>query len=559
MIKSASLLLLISEAAYVAAVSSSDWNALNQTLGGRLQLAAPFSKPCFSLGAGGSPLTPDPTACDEVQTRNQDHVFRSQNFGAYELTQWEQCQTTTDQCMLDWTNPLNQAAFNPPRQCSIGNVPPYYIDVQGVDDVKAALKFVKKTKVPLVVKNTGHDYKGRSAGIGSLALWTHHLNQLQFKSAFVPEKCSAKPVTAITMGAGAEFIDIYAFATQNNVTFVGGADPSVGASGGWVMGAGHGALSPVLGLGVDRILEFKIVTADGKLLTVNKCQNPDLFFALRGGGGGTFGVVLESTHLVTPQVTIQAVLGVYENTKANSAKLIKALAKVSVKFASDGWGGYITPPAGSAVWANPLLSPQQAQQSAAGVVQAFASVGGNTTFFTMPNWEEFYNTFIHPNTDPVGRPQVMASRIIEDKKMTDDKLIDAFTNGMLESDFGQILSVTPYGFKGFDKDGTSINPKWRTGIWHALMSYNWNFDATITQRVEQYQKLTKLWAPVRAMTPGAAVYQNEADVYEPDHEVAYWGPHYPKLLSIKKKYDPEGIFDCWHCGMSFSSHLSSVN
>lgn len=72
-----------------------------------------------------------------------------------------------------------------------------------------------------------------------------------------------------------------------------------------VQGGGHSALSPSLGLGVDRVLEFKIVTADGVLRTANQCQNTDLFFALRGGGGGTFGVVLESTFVVSPPVTSQ--------------------------------------------------------------------------------------------------------------------------------------------------------------------------------------------------------------------------------------------------------------
>jgi FAD/FMN-containing dehydrogenase len=65
-------------------------------------------------------------------------------------------------------------------------------------------------------------------------------------------------------------------------------------------------LSPAFGLGVDRVLQFKIVTPDGQYRTVNKCQNEDLFFALRGGGGGTFGVVLESTSIASPQVTVQA-------------------------------------------------------------------------------------------------------------------------------------------------------------------------------------------------------------------------------------------------------------
>lgn len=67
-------------------------------------------------------------------------------------------------------------------------------------------------------------------------------------------------------------------------------------------------MTPALGLGIDRVLQFKIVTPDGKLRTVNKCQNKDLFFALRGGGGGTFGVVLESTFIVTPKVEVQVLV-----------------------------------------------------------------------------------------------------------------------------------------------------------------------------------------------------------------------------------------------------------
>lgn len=71
-------------------------------------------------------------------------------------------------------------------------------------------------------------------------------------------------------------------------------------------GGGHSVLSPVYGLGVDRVLQYKIVTPDGQLRTANECQNSDLFWALRGGGGGTFGVVLEATHKAEKQLTIQA-------------------------------------------------------------------------------------------------------------------------------------------------------------------------------------------------------------------------------------------------------------
>lgn len=133
---------------------------------------------------------------------------------------------------------------------------------------------------------------------------------------------------------------MYKFADEHNVTAVGGYHPTVGASGGWLMvlptsdspllaalthfkGAGYSVLTPTLGLGVDRAvrytcflrlfclrtvsyqLQFKIVTPDGVYRTANEYQNADLFWALRGGGGGTFGVVLESTTLATPQLTLQ--------------------------------------------------------------------------------------------------------------------------------------------------------------------------------------------------------------------------------------------------------------
>ena len=71
---------------------------------------------------------------------------------------------------------------------------------------------------------------------------------------------------------------------------------TVGASGGYIQGGGHGAMGPKYGLAVDNVLEFDFVTADGSLLTVNACNNPDLFWALRRGGCGTFGVVTRTVY-----------------------------------------------------------------------------------------------------------------------------------------------------------------------------------------------------------------------------------------------------------------------
>lgn len=86
---------------------------------------------------------------------------------------------------------------------------------------------------------------------------------------------------------------------------LGGACPTVGASGGYLAGGGHSILSPVHGLGVDNAMQMKVVLPNGTHVTASRCQNQDLFFALRGGGGGTFGVVTETTARVFPETQLQ--------------------------------------------------------------------------------------------------------------------------------------------------------------------------------------------------------------------------------------------------------------
>lgn len=74
---------------------------------------------------------------------------------------------------------------------------------------------------------------------------------------------------------------------------VGGSSTTVGAAGGWITGGGHSALSPTYGLGVDNVQQLTAVLPNGTYVVANRCQNKDIFYALRGGGGGTFGVIME--------------------------------------------------------------------------------------------------------------------------------------------------------------------------------------------------------------------------------------------------------------------------
>jgi FAD/FMN-containing dehydrogenase len=137
---------------------------------------------------------------------------------------------------------------------------------------------------------------------GALGLWTHNLRGKSYNSKFVPTGCpKSTSYPAMTIGAGEGWQDVYEWAGTLSITAVGGYHQTVGASGGWLTGGGHSILSPVFGLGVDRVVQFRIVTPDGILRVANVCQNQDLFWALRGGGGNALGVVMESTSIVEPR------------------------------------------------------------------------------------------------------------------------------------------------------------------------------------------------------------------------------------------------------------------
>lgn len=249
------------------------------------------------------PNTEDETLCAQVRENYTDPSFRIQAVGGYMNGQNEICMSEpADECLLDST--VSPAALPPANSsCNQGSVPSYYIAVQGASDVTKAFDFAREYNISLSIKNSGHDYMTRNSQKGSLALWTHGLQDMSHYTSFTPEGCSSDQHTyaaVMTLGAGVTANAATTFATAHNATILVPASSTVGISGGFILGGGRGVLSPVYGLAVDRVVQFRIVTPDGVPRTANACQNQDLFWALRGGGGGTFGVVLESTSRVEP-------------------------------------------------------------------------------------------------------------------------------------------------------------------------------------------------------------------------------------------------------------------
>lgn len=175
--------------------------------------------------------------------------------------------------------------------CVLGSYVQYAVNVSSAKDVSAGIKFANDRNIRLVVRNTGHDYNGKSTGAGALGLWMHNLKNIEFKD-WTDKHYTGK---AIKMGAGVQGGEAYKAADAEGLQVVGGECPTVGIAGGYTQGGGHSALSSRHGMAADQTLEWEVVTGTGEHLIANRQKNKDLYWALSGGGGGTYAVVLSLT------------------------------------------------------------------------------------------------------------------------------------------------------------------------------------------------------------------------------------------------------------------------
>ncbi len=152
-------------------------------------------------------------------------------------------------------------------------------------DVQSAVRWAVARGVPIRARSGGHNYAGYSTlGGNGVVLDLRNMRGISV----------ARGNGSVTIGTGSQLIDVYAALAAHGATIPAGSCPSVGIAG-HAMGGGMGLAGRQFGLTTDNILSAQIVTADGRLRTVNSRSNPDLLWALRGGGGGNFGVVTSLT------------------------------------------------------------------------------------------------------------------------------------------------------------------------------------------------------------------------------------------------------------------------
>ena len=232
---------------------------------------------------------------------------------------------------------------DPAQPCSSTGYPAYAVQAESAGDVQAAVNFAARTNVRLVIKSTGHDYLGRSSGAGTLSIWTHQMRGLEVNKgdSRVPEYDDGS-IASVKVSAGMQWGEIYAEASKQSITVVGGAVSSVGI-GGLLTAGGHGPLSAFYGFPGDQVIEMEVVTADGKLRTINAYTHSDLFWAMRGGGS-PFAILISVTVKAFPTLPSTIVHFSY-STKADSDtfwSMVAFLHSQLPRISKAGGMGYYT-------------------------------------------------------------------------------------------------------------------------------------------------------------------------------------------------------------------------
>ena len=473
----------------------------------------------------------------------------------------------------------------------------YAVAASGTADVVAAVNFARRHNLRLVVKGGGHSYQGTSAGPDSLLVWTRRMNEVTLHDAFVAQGCagSAIPQPAVSLGSGAMWIDAYDAVTTRAGRYVqGGGCTTVGVAG-LVQSGGFGNFSKRFGTAAAGLLEAEIVTADGSVLVANACTNPDLFWAIKGGGGGSFGVVTRLT-LRTRELpgTFGAAFG---RIRASSDEAFLVLLAKFVDFYRSAlfnphWGEQVTFGGGNTVGVSMLfqgLSQQQAEETWAPFldwVRARQEYSFEEPFVavSLPARHFWDARFLEQNAPgimvPDARPGAVPERGIW---KGDQDQVGWFIHGfqsawmpasLLQADRKSLLvnalflctrhwSVALHFNKGLAgapeseitaARDTAMNPDALDAFALAIVAGSappaFPGMPGVTQDLasarDDANAVGRAMSELLRVAPGAGSYVSESDYFEPDWQMAFWGSNYPRLLATKKKYDPEGLFIVHH-------------
>ena len=499
--------------------------------------ASEYCKPC-------EPCWPDQSAWEQLSSDLGGKLFQT------DVTDYDVCESVPISNSAAWTlleaeNGICMQHHNCAHdQCDsekAWNLPAYSVRAESAEDIRVALAFAQLHNIPVSVKTSGHSYSGSSTLKGSLLVWMRHFTKYGTQQTFT-DSCGTLTSTTLKVGGGEVWYEAYD-AVREDYNIIGGGGKTVSAAGGWLQGGGLSAMSPSYGLGIDNVLQFEAMLANGTAVVADACTNADLFWALRGGGGGTFAIVMSviyRLHSASPVTRFEIYVPLdqdeyfYDRIAALRAWWHKVVDLQQGAGLDSRWGGYFQIGAGYGLLFfmgteqeayDTLITDLEAWKSDLEVGQhivmrttasdSYYSSGGHESLWTeMGSWAEW-------DIDSVLIPRTY---VVEQ----DGRLMKAALDGLM---LQGILSFTMYQLGGqvsnVPADATAIHPAMRAAQFSLVSSHY----------------VAKL---LRDQIPGAGTCHNHHGQDNRTLE-SLFGDNLRRLQEVKASYDPETRFNCYQC------------
>ncbi|KAK3935839.1 FAD binding domain-containing protein [Diplogelasinospora grovesii] len=517
------------------------WDLFNVLLGDALIETVPFASPCYSDFSNA-----DPAKCANI-TRNwsNDSYIHIED------------PTSINSVLFQGSTCLPPSLNVGETNCTVGGYPAYSVAISTVAQIQLAINIARNLDLRLVIKNTGHDFGAKSTGYGALSIWTHKLKDIEFFQNYSQDGYNGP---ALKLGAGVQAFEAYEAARDNGVTVVGGEGRTVGIAGGYVAGGGHSPLSSLYGMAADQVLSVEVVTADGRFVTASATSNPDLFWALRGGGGSTYGVVTSVVFKAFPKIPVATMTFTFATSSNVSDHTFWAGVRAFFdgfiaytdagnyeyfRIANQGNGNYLFD---MGPWFAPNMTQSQLQDLVTPLLSQLSALG-ITTQPVYNEYADFYDAWWASfPLEAWGSNSVrQASRLFPRSSWRNTTALNATFDAIrsVVEDGGYVIAFNIAAAPKTGYPDNAVNPAWRETVLHCIVATLWD-SATMSQAQIKAasDKLTFDWMKRwRDVSPGAGAYMSEADYIEPNFQQAFFGSvSYERLYKLKQRYDPTGLF-----------------
>jgi FAD/FMN-containing dehydrogenase len=468
----------------------------------------------------------------------------------------------------------------------------YAVAARNAGDIAAAVDFARENNLRLVVKGGGHSYLGTSNAPDSLLIWTRHMHDATVQENFVPSGCKSAPQRAVTVGSGTIWNQAYDAVTTKAGGYVqGGGCTTVGVAG-LIQSGGFGSFSKHYGMAAAGLLEAEVVTADGKVRIANACTNSDLFWSLKGGGGGTFGAISKLTLRVRHLPELAG--GADFSVKASSDDAYRRLIRHFVGFYRDAlfnehWGEQAHFSADNKLEINMVhlgLTTEQSLKVWQPFMNWLAKSPADYTIESQPeigsmpfrhwwdvDWrkehhhEVFkadsrnaaspYNVWWKGDAGQVGwvvwglESLWLPASLLQDDSQ--EKLANALFSASrfseVELHFNKGLAGAPSEAIESARD-TAMNPAVCGAFALAIVADGQgpaypgipDHEPNVAKGRKAADAVHRCMNELRAVASNNGAYVSESNFFEADFEHSYWGANHARLAEIKKKYDPDGLF-----------------